>query len=807
METLRQDIRYALRMMRKSPGFTVVAILTLALGIGANTAIFSVVNAVLLRPLAYPQAGGLVFLTEWSERIPDMSFSMADFADLRATNTVFENMMAYRTENSVLTGHGDPERLRLREVTASYFPTMRVRAMIGRELRPEEDRPGAEPVVLLGKGFWQRHFGGDAGAIGRQMTLDGETYTIIGVVDNSRFHGSWRNMDAFRSLWRFEDRDGGAARRGEHPGIYSVARLKPGVTVAQGLAEMRSIADRLAQKYPDTNKGHSATVIPLLDAYVEDVRPPLMVLLAAVGLVLLIACGNIANLLLARSTQRFRELAVRRALGAEPWRLVRQSLTESVVLSITGGLLGVALALAALKGLEQLSIASVPRLNETSLDHTVLLFSFLLSVATGLIFGTFPAWHVSRTDVQKALREGARGGRGTGGRLRSVLVASEVMLSLVLLVGAGLMSKSLYRVLHADGGYDASHVTAAKFTLPEADYHDRAKVREFVRLVVEKVQALPGVESAGFKNPLFGGSQNGVVAGDRPIPPKDQIESTDLGRVTPDAMHAMGIRLLSGRFFTERDNENALPVCIIDETLAQHFWPGQDAVGKLVGVDQPAAPGQPPPYRTVVGVVAHVKNYGVDQPSRFEAYVPNAQQPGMGGSLVVRSTVAPEALAQSLRAVMRQVDPNVPLFDIRELEDVVAENTAPRRLSVMLISSFAGLALLLAALGIYGVISYGVTQRTHELGLRVAVGAQRADILRLVVGQGARVTGIGLLAGLVASVALAPVISGLLFEVSPFDPEALGGVSVLLMLVALLASYLPARRAARTDPIVTLRYE
>jgi len=806
METLMQDIRYALRQIRKSPAFSVVAILTLALGIGANTAIFSVVNAVLLRPLAYPQSGGLVFLSEWSQQVPDMSISMANFADWRATNTVFENMAAYNTVNVVLSGKGDPERLRVRQITASYFPTMRVQPVMGRAMRAEEDRPGAERVALLGEGFWKRHFGGDPNIVGQQITLDSETYTIIGVVANGKFHGQWRNMDAFTSLWRHEDEQGGPTRRGQHPGIYGIARLKPGVTLQQGIAEMHSIAGRLAQQYPDTNKGHSITVQPLLEAYIEDVRPPLLVLLVAVGLVLLIACANIANLLLARAAERFRELAVRRALGAAPWRLVRQSLTESLVLSVSGGVFGVLIALWVIQVLGHLSFAAVPRLDEASLDRTVLVFTAALSVLTGLVFGTLPAWQASRADVQQALREGGRGSRGTGGALRSVLAGGQVMLSLVLLVGAGLMSKSLYQVLHADGGFDASHVLTATFTLPDRNYHDDAKARAFVQQVVEKVQALPGVQSAGFKNPIFGGWQNGVVVEGKPVPPRDQIESTDMGRVTTDALRTMGIRLLRGRYFDVRDNENAPLVCIVDDTLAQHFWPDEDPIGKRLTVDEPR-PGAEPIWRTVVGVVAHVKNYGVDQPSRYETYVPNAQRPAQGGALVIRSNQDFAALAPSLRAAARSVDPDVPLFGLRELSDIVDENTAPRRMSVLLIASFAGLALLLAAVGIYGVISYGVSQRAHEIGVRMAVGAQGRDILRLVVGQGARVAGVGIALGLVASLGLARAISGLLFHVSPFDPGALAGVSALLLLVATAACYLPARRAAQTDPIITLRHE
>jgi putative ABC transport system permease protein len=722
-------------------------------------------------------------------------------------NTAFDNLTAYQTDNVVLTGTGDPERLRVRRLTASYFPTMRVQPILGREMRPEEDKPGGDRVVLLGEGFWDRRFGRDPKVIGQQLTLDGESYTVIGVLPSRKLHGYWRRMDAFTSLWRLEDQQGGPARRGEHPGIYAMGRLKPGRTVEQARTEMKQIADQLAQKYPDTNQGHSVEVSPLLEAYVDDVRPPLLALLVAAGLVLLIACGNIANLLLARATERFRELAVRRALGAGAWRLVRQSFTESLVLSVAGGAAGVLIAAWVTKGIEQLSFATVPRLDEASLDRTVLLFSVVLSVLTGVFFGTLPAWHASRTDVQQALREGGRGTGGGGGRLRNILVSAEVALSLVLLVGAGLMSKSLYKVLHADSGFDPANVMAASVSLPDSSYRDESKSRAFIRQLVEKVQAVPGVEAAGFRLPLLGSFQASILVEGRPIPRPEQMPSTDFARVTPDVFRAMGMRLLSGRPFDDHDNENAPLVCIVDETLVRQFWPGEDPLGKRLSIDGPPRPGQPMMWRTVVGVVAHVKNYGVDQPSRVETYLPFAQRPAQGGALVVRSTLHRAGLVAALRTAVRSVDPNVPLFDMRELEDVMAENTAPRRLSVLLIASFAILALILAGVGIYGVISYAVTQRTHEIGVRLAIGAERRDILRLVVGQGARLAGIGLAAGLAASAALARLLASLLFQVSPFDPEALGSVSLLLLGVALLACYLPARRATRVDPLVALRYE
>ena len=807
METLLQDIRFALRMLRKSPGFAAVALLTLALGIGANTAMFSVVNAVLLRPLSYPQPDRLVFLSEWSQRVPYMSISMADMRDWQAMNTVFESIAPYRTEDVVLTGSNEAERLRERQISAEYFPTSRLTPVIGRAMTPQEDKVGAERVVLLGEGFWARKFGRDPGVLGRKLILDGEPYIVIGVLPSERMHGYWQQIDVFTSLWRNEDMLGGPGRRGEHPGLYAIARLKPGVTLEQARAELKSIAGRLAQKYPE-NRGNSAEVFTLLGAYVDDLRPPLMALLAAVGLVLLIACANIANLLLARATERLRELAVRRAMGAGAWRLVRQSLTESLVLSFAGSVLGILLAAWCLQGFGHVFRDAVPRMAESSMDRTVLLFSLGLTVFTALFFGIFPAVQSARTDVQQALQESGRTGAGRStGRLRNALVVGELALSLVLLAGAALMGKSLYRIVHANAGFNPTHVLAASFTLPDAPYRDETKSREFIRQAVANLEAVPGVESAGFKWPLLGGAQTSFYAEGHPVPQPGHFPTTDIGRVTPDTFRAMGIGLVRGRYFEPRDTAGAPLVCIVDETLAAQAWPSENPIGRRISIDGPPMAGREPVWRTVVGVVAHVKNYGVDQPSRFETYVPNDQRPGQGGALIIRAAADPGALTSAVRAAVRSVDPGVPLFGISPMEEVVAENNSARRLSVELITAFAGLALLLASLGIYGVISYLVVRRNHEIGVRIAVGAQRKDILQLVLGQGARLAGIGLAAGLVASLGAGWFLSSLLFQVSPFDPITLGGVSAMLLAVALFACYLPARRATRVDPLVALRHE
>jgi putative ABC transport system permease protein len=808
MSHFLQDLRYAFRMLAKSPGFTLVAVLTLALGIGANTAIFSVVNAVLLRPLPYPEPNRLVFLGEWSEQIPEMSISMANFNDWRNQNKVFESMVAYQNDNVVLTGRGEPERLRLRRITAGFFPTLRVKPILGRELTPEDDKVGAARVVLLGKGFWERRFGKDPSIVGQQLVLDAEPFTIIGVLP-AQLHGSVRQTDVFTSLWRLEDQLGGEANRGNHPGIYAYARLKPGVSVLQALGEMKGVAQHLDELHPESNGKDSVTLKPLLDAIVEDVRSPLLVLSFAVGFVLLIACANIANLLLARATERHRELAVRVALGATRGRLVRQMLTESVLLSLAGGILGLFMAVWITAALVSATPRGVPRMDEASADLRVLSFTLGLSLATGIFFGIFPALQASRAEVNATLQEGGRTGTAGSKRthLRDFLVAAEVAISLMLLVGAGLVTKSLWRVLEADGGIDPANVLTARFATPDAKYETEVKRRAFVAQLVAKVQSLPGVQSAGFKNPLLGGWQSAYSIDGRPAPKPGQYPSTDMGRVTPDAMRAMGMRLLRGRFFDDHDNEKSQLVCIIDETFAKQEFPNEEPLGKRLANGGPPAPGKQPDWMTIVGVVAHVKNYGVDQASRFETYISQAQRPAGGGNIVVRSTGDPAALTSGIRAAVRSLDPDVPLYDVRSMEDIVSENTASRRLSVVLIGSFAVLALVLAGVGVYGVMAYVVTQRRHEIGIRMALGANQKNILEMVLRQGLRLALVGIAGGLAGALALTRFLSSMLFQVSALDLETFALGAIGLGLVLLLACCLPARRATHVDPLVALRYE
>jgi putative ABC transport system permease protein len=808
MAGLIQDLRYALRQLRKSPGFTSVALITLALGIGANTAIFSVVNAVLLRPLPYLHPDRLVFLAETSKQVPDMSISMADFADWRAMNSVFESTVAYQTDSVTLTGQGQAEQLQMRRVTAGLFPTLGVRPILGRPLEPEDDKVGAPPVAMLSDAMWANRFNRDPNILGKRLTLDGEPFTVIGVLPNSQFHESWRNFDIFASLWRLEDQLGGPTRRDNHPGIYAYAVLKPGVTVGKARAQLDSIAGRLAQQYPKSNSGITVSVEPLLGVIVQDVRPSLLILMGAVGFVLLICCANVANLLMARATERRKEVAIRKALGAGRWRLARQLLTESLSLALLGGVFGLFIAWWATRGLANMASGAVPRIGDVGVDGWVLAFTLGLSVLTGIIFGVFPVLHTSHADVNDALKE-STAGSGTGRarkRLREVLVVGELAISLVLLVGAGLTLESLFHVLRADPGFKPAGVMTARFSLPELKYKTDDQRRQLVAGLTERLAALPGVLAAGFKSPLLGGWQNSFAIGGRPLPDPEHFPEAEMSRVSPGALEAMNAELLRGRFFTSSDNENAPKVCLIDDRLAGRYWPGEDPIGKPILMDEPK-PGEQPPVTTVVGVVHEIKNYGVDQPVLPEIFVPFSQRPGSAGSLVIRSNVDASGIAAGMRAATQALDPDLPIYNVRPLESFVAENVAPRRLSVLLLSLFAGLALLLAAVGIYGVMSYSVTQRHREIGIRMALGAQTGDVLTLVVRQGTLLAVAGVGTGLIGALVATRLIARLLFAVRPSDPITFVTVAFLLGGVALVASYIPARRAARIDPMVALRYE
>jgi len=807
MDEWRQDLRYGLRMLVKTPGFTAVAVLTLALGIGANTAIFSVINAMLLRPLPYDEAARLMFLTEWSEQVPQMSFSVANFKDVRDQSTVFEALVASNGANFILTGEaGEAERLNGRQVSSGLFATLRKQPILGRAFTAEEDRPGAEPVALLSEGFWERRFGRDPSVVGRPLSLSGESFTVIGVMPGS-FHGSLRQVDVFTPLLRLEGRIGGEDNRGNHPGIYVVGRLKPSVTEEQARTEVVALARRLAEQHPNTNARQSMTLEPLHEAVVGEMRPALMLLLGAVAFVLLIACANVANLLLARAAHREKEIAIRIAMGAKRGRLVRQLLTESVLLSLAGGVVGILLAFAGVRGLVASLPANVPRADEIGIDGPVLAFTAGMAFLTGLVFGLAPALRMVRADVHDALKEGGRGGSEGPGhhRMRSGLVVGEVSLALILLVGAGLLLRSFSRVVHADPGFRSEGVLTASVPLPQASYPEHDQRAAVARRAIDNARVMPGVRQAALTLPLLGGWQSGFSVEGRPEAGPGQLPSADITRVSSDYFEVMGVRLIEGRTFADRDATGAPLVCMVDETFAKAHWPGESPIGRRVKFGRHSNAENP--WMEVVGVVAHVKNYGVDEDSRAELYLPYLQNSVGAFTLVVHTDADPASLAASIRRAVGAADAGLPVYSVRTLDDIVYDRTAQRRLAVLLISIFAGVALLLAAVGIYGVMSYAVAQRTREIGIRMALGAERDHILRMVLRHGTALAVAGVGIGLVAAFGLARLITSLLFQTSAADPPTFSIVPAVLIAVALLACYLPARRATRVDPLVALRYE
>jgi len=822
MGTFWQDLRYGVRMLLKRPGFTVVAVITLALGIGANTAIFSVVNAVLLRPLPYDEAGRLVFLTERHPQFAEMSVSYPDFTDWRARNHVFESIGVYNFGDYNLTGSGSPEQLRGGRASADLFTALRVRAALGRLFTNEEDKPGAPAVVVLSHELWQRRFGGNPNILNQSLTLNERPYTVIGVMPPTfRFA---RRTQMWVPVGQLSDQPSWQ-ERGNHPGLRGVARLGAGVRLEQARVELDAIAAQLEQQYPDSNKHVRVRIIPLLENYVHDVRRALWVLLGAVGLVLLIACANVANLLLARAATRQREMAVRVALGASRWRVARQLLTESLLLAVVGGALGLLLAEWGVDLILAFGRDSIPRANEISLDGRVLAFTVAVSVLTGIIFGLAPALQSSRADVQEALKETSRSTTGGRHRLRQGLVVAEVALTLVLLVGAGLLIRSFYRLQQVNPGFVDEHVLSFSVSLPEQKYPDEHQWLNFYQQVIEKLRALPDVKGVSLASrvPMGGNDwQSGFRVVGQPPPPPGQGPSMEVSIVSPDYFRTLGIPLLRGRYFTEQDNQSnlseeklrglnqrqrlraGLKTMIVDEEFARRHWPNEDPVGKRILWGQ--GPDDPP--LTIVGVVGRVKLYKPNEPAGFvQGYFPFFEMPDNGMSFVVKTALEPEQIIAAARQQVQAVDADRPIYDLKTLTQLRAESIAPQRFNLLLLGLFAAVALVLAVVGIYGVMSYAVTQRTHEIGLRMALGAQTHDVLKLVVGQAMKLALVGVALGLMGAVALTRLMTNLLFGVSATDPATFAAIAVLLTLVALLACYLPARKATKVDPMVALRYE
>jgi putative ABC transport system permease protein len=821
MQKIWQDLRYGARMLLKNPGITFVVILALALGIGANTAIFSVVDAVLLRPLPYPESDRLVFLNETSKSMDEISISYPNFIDWRNQNQVFEKLGVYNRSSYNLTGVGEAERIITGQVSADLFAALRANPALGRLFTNDEDKPGASPVVVLSYPLWQRRFGGQAGILNQPLTLNGKSYTVIGIMPQDFQFPS--RVEMWVPVGQLSG-DPSWQQRGNHPGLYGVARLKPGVGLAQAKAQMDTIGANLEKQYNDSNAGNGIGLRPLLELFVGDIRRALWVLFAAVAFVLLIACANIANLLLARAQSRQKEMAIRAAMGAGRWRIARQLLTESVLLALIGGTLGLLIAQWGIKLILYVSPDAIPRSREISLDWRVLVFTIALAFVTGILFGLVPALQAGVVDVHETLKET---GRGTSGRhwLRSSLVVVEVATTLVLLIGAGLMIRSFYRLQKVNPGFSYEHLTSFTVSLPEKKYKTAEQRDQFYVQLLENLRALPGVEATAAASGLplgNNGWQTSFVVDGRPRPPRDQTPLMEACLVTPDYFRAMDIPLKRGRFFNDHDDRSSLAgkdlskldeveremaglnAIVIDEEFARRYWPDEDPIGKRIAMGSE----KHPLLLTVLGVVGRVKMEGLSQDSnRVQGYFPFAQIPNNDMTMVLKASGDPNQLIAAARRQVKAIDPDQPIYSVRTMDEIRAESVAPERLNLTLLSLFAGIALLLAIVGIYGVMSYSVTQRTHEIGIRMAIGAQPRDVFRMVIGQGMLLALIGVGIGLVGAFGLTRLMTTMLFGVEPTDPATFAAIAVLLTGVALVACYIPGRRATKVDPVVSLRYE
>jgi putative ABC transport system permease protein len=801
MGTLVQDLRYGARVMLKQPGFTAVAVIALALGIGANTAIFSAVNAVLLRPLPFPEPERLVLVRDL-QQADETPASYPEYLDWKEQGRTFEHLAGAFNTSYSLTGQGEPEQLLGVRVSANLLPMLGLKPMIGRNFQPEEESRSGERVVILSYSLWQRRFGGDPGVLGRNLTLNGQGFTVIGVLPagvKGLLPGVDR-LEQIRDLWMPLRLDTTNAPRGLHF-LTVIGRLRAGLSLQMARDEVSEVADHLRQTGATQ---HGVSIVPLIQFVVGSTRPALLILLGAVGLVLMIACANVANLMLVRAQSRRKEIAVRLALGASRARLIRQLLTESLLLSSVSGTLGVVLALWGVDSLAAAGRVWLPRAEGIKIDGTVLLFTMGVSLLTAILFGLAPALRASSGQLSEALKEGGqRAGHGRD-RLRSLLVVSEVALSLVLLVGAGLLIKSFARLLSVDKGFDPRHVLALDLSLPESKYPEPPQQAQFFQQVLERVAALPGVEGVASVSDIplgDGGTNGGVQIEGKAFPPESEPIAEKL-IVSADYFRIMRIPLRSGRYFDERDVAGNHQVAMINESFARTYFQGEDPIGKRIdfGWDTTG-------WQEVVGMIGDVKHYGLDEAALPAVYVPHLQRPSSSMTVVVRTTPDPRSLSAAVRSQVFEVDKDQPISRVRVMEQVVSASVASRRLSMGLLAGFAVVALALAAVGLYGVMSYVVTQRTHEIGVRMALGARVDDVLALILKQGMFLVLIGVGAGLAAALAVTRLIASLLYGVSPTDLATFVIIAVLLTAVALLACYLPARRATKVDPMVALRYE
>ena len=804
MSATVQDLKFALRMLAKSPGFTLVAVLTLALGIGANTAIFSIVNAVLLRPLPFQDSSQLVLLRETYKGVGNVSVSYPNFLDWRQQSHSFSAMAVVNNVAFNLSGVAQPENIGGYAVSPNFLALVGVRPVLGRDFLPGEEKPGTAPVILLSYQLWQSHLGGDPAVIGRSITLDGRSFSIVGILPPA-----FRLLDRTDVLVPIGVFAADLTDRGERGDTDVVGRLSPGVRLSQAAVEMNTITARLAAQYPQTNHGFGAHLESFREAFSGDTRLAALVLFGAVVFVLLIACVNVANLFLVRGAARAREIALRQAFGASRGRLIRQMLTESLVLAFCGGVLGIILGAWGISSLGYLLPADSLQTMGVRMDPSVLLYAAVIIVGVAFAFGLIPALQATRPDLQATLKEGGRSATSGSAqhRLRGALATAETALALVLLVGAGLMLKSLYHLIQVSPGFQPARVLYMEMDLRTDQYSKDPAILNFWQQVLDRVRVIPGVESAalGTVVPLTGNHRRSdITIEGLPTPGPGEFPHPDRHNVSAAYITTMGIPLLRGRNFSDADNETAPDVALINSTMARRFWTDGDPIGKrfLWG-----HPGKDEKWITIVGVVADTKLYGLDNPARLEVYSPYRQLPSADMNLVVRSAMDPASLTSAIRASVVAIDKDQPIFDVHTMQQLVDDSISTRRLTLVLLGIFSALALILAAIGIYGVMAFSVALRTQEIGIRMALGAQQKDVLRLILGQGARIAFFGVAIGLGAAAALARLLSSLLFSVSTSDPITFAAVSVLLLAIALLACYVPARRALRVDPIIALRYE
>ena len=792
-----QDLIYGLRWLRKNPGFTVLSVLMLAVGIGVNTAMFSVINGVLLKPLPYPEPDRIVWMTESGPEVQNRHVSYPNFVDWRARNTVFESMSTFRGWSVNLTGTDKPEALMARIITADYFRVMRTTPLLGRDFNAEDDKPGAAPVALISHRFWQQRFAGDPNIVGKQILLDDKPHTVVGVTREDFMHQGPPPLWVLMGPLDWKERD-------VRTGGNVIARLKPGVTLDQARDEMNRIAQQLRKEYPIHNAGANVVnVVSLQNSITGKVNTALKILFAAVGLVLLIACANVANLLLARASARRKEFAVRAALGASRFRLMRQMLIESLLLAIAGGVLGFFFAMWTTLLLSRVAHQTVPRMSNIDLNGKVLLFNIAVSLLTGVLFGVLPALRSSQTNLQDTLKDSSTTTtEGAGKRLRGGLVVAEVAFSVALLVGAGLLVKSLVLLFSTSHGFDPNGVLTME--LKASRGRDKEELSRLLHQVLDAAKAQPGVEKASLSAALPGiadGWQTDISAEGYRRQKKDELINVDWSIVTPDYFETMKIPILRGRTFTRDEEEQGKPVVLVDENLARRFWPNEEAVGKHIGYDSPV-------WHEIIGIVPEIKTFGSEQKPLIRIYTPMGRMPQRNVMLSIRSTTSDvKALTASVAHAVQQVEKDLPIAEVATFDDILARESSTRRFNAVLFSVFAALALVLAVTGVYGVLAYSVSQRTHEVGIRMALGAAHRDVLRLFMGQGMKLVLLGLVIGLGGAFALTRLMSSLLFGVSTTDTPTFVLVAVGLTVVGVFACYLPARRATRVDPLIALRYE